>query len=208
MQNIWDIYKFIAFVTDKYRSGYVTPDEASLALSAAQDEVVEACWREIYGKTQTGSEALSALTLSSTAALPAGGVVPYPADYSHLLYLKAPGVKDFRQVLGSELNEALNSRLEPIEQYARYEFTSAGIKLYGVPAGTDVSLAYLVKPVAPKIGFTVDASGENIYNPASSQELMVSQSMWREVIKLALPYVAVNLSDRELMALTFQTPQS
>lgn len=191
-----------------------------------------------YGSSQTTLDALrpfrkkqnilpGLLTFDSYLDLPT--IVP---DYAYLLSLYAwyggqsgggPGgitINNIEQYLFTELTDALNSSLYPIDYYNPICcFENTGIQIYPTFYKTDATLnaqyliiQYISKPTTPVIGYSV--SGNTIIPAATTpagvpnEELQFGKEYWMEVISRALSYIGVNLSAAEVSNLAVQQYQS
>lgn len=187
-----------------------------------------------YGSNQLTLDALrpfrkkqnilpSLLTNDSYLDLPT--IVP---DYAYLLSLYAwyngqsgggPGgitLNNVEQYLFSELTDALNSSLYPVDYYNPICcFENTGIQIYPTFYKAEATLnaqyliiQYLSKPTTPVIGYSV--SGNTIVPAATTpagvpnNEIQFGKEYWMEVISRALSYIGVNLSAAEVSNLAAQ----
>lgn len=202
MTNINDIFKFINFVTDKYRNGYLSPEEVSTALDIAQNTL----WQNYVGKRNSGNElalvALRPFYNAITISTDSLGFVAYPTRYAEMqgVYKTINGVvKDVREVLYNELTQNLNSVIYPIAENPIYVKKQLGITAY--PLGIQsLDMEYLAKPTTPIMGYTTNTNNI-VYNPTTSVQLEFDTQYYYEIILLALPYIGVNLSNQEVSGL-------
>lgn len=198
MDNINDIYKFINFLADKYRNGYLSPEEVSLALSQSQNQV----FLNYLGKRQNGNElALVALKpFYKTANITASsGFVAYPslwAETQGVYVISQSGTTSVRVVLHNELAEALKSVIYPIATNPRYLEQSGGFQLYPSTISS-VSVHYLARPIPAVMGYSVSGT-DIVYDPLTSVQLEFDKQYWNEIIELACLSIGINLSDPEV----------
>lgn len=248
MTTIFDVYNFINFVCDKNRRGFLSPEEVSSALDAGQTDLFHFYWglpstaqalkgaapTPDYGSSQLTLDALRPFrkkqdilptVLSATSYLDLTTVVP---DYAYLLGLYSIGgsgaggnigIQSIEQYLFSELTDALNSSLYPLDwTYPGYPicvFEGTGIQIYPTVYRTNANsngyylrIQYISKPTTPVIGYSV--SGNTIVPAATTpsgvpnNEIQFGKEYWMEVISRALSYIGVNLSAAEVSNLAAQ----
>lgn len=198
MDNINDIYKFINFLADKYRNGYLSPEEVSLALSQSQNQV----FLNYLGKRQNGNElALVALKpFYKKATISAiSGFVTYPdlwAETQGVYVISSSGTTSVRVILHNELAEALKSVIYPIATNPRYLEQSGGFQLYPSTISS-VSVHYLARPIPAVMGYSVSGT-DIVYDPLTSVQLEFDKQYWNEIIELACLSIGINLSDPEV----------
>lgn len=202
MQNIFDIWEFVNFVTDKYRNGYISPEEFSKAIDEGQNIV----WGTYFGKRQEGNElalvALQPFYKKVSVTSSGSGLATYPTLWAETqaIYTDLNGVTtEITQVLHNELQQVLASSIYPIAENPRYLEQETGVQLYP-KATTIVDWHYLSKPTTPVLGYTVSGNTV-IYDPLTSVQLQFATQYWYEVISIALNYIGVNLSNNEVSGL-------
>jgi hypothetical protein len=202
LTNIFDLYNFVNYITDKYRNGYLSPEEVSECLDAGQT----ALWNHHMGERQKGNE------LSLIALKPFKKISNVTSTYtgkaaSPSMYAETEGVFEtigsktvsIKQVLTNELDYALSSGIYPIAQYPRFIEDSDGLQIY--PKAThNVEWHYIARPNTPVIGYTNNVN-QVIYDPTTSTQLDFAPQYWNDVVSLALPYIGVNLSNAEVVGL-------
>lgn len=206
MQNIFEVYQLLQFITDTAINGVVTPDEASRALSTGQQKVYDKYAYSLPSDTSTDALAPffpPPVTISANSV----GVATYPADFAHLKGLFTSDGREIKIVLVSELQYALQSQLYPIAEYPRCLKISTGVQVIPQVA-QNVTLYYYRRPIDCKIGITVTGNAVT-YDPTTSIQLEFNSNYWREILYACLPEVGVNLQDKEVAALITQfNPQN
>lgn len=202
MQHIGDIYNFVKFLSDKDGRGYVSPEEFSQALEAGQLAVFNA-YRASGALDNLTGGALSPFVASTTFTTSASGEFTKPTGFVQVQEIVVKGLT-YTPILFNELREARISQLYPLESYPRYMEQARRVVLY--PQKTvNGTLTYLRMPAAPVMGYTVDSTtGLPVYNSGTSVQLEIPEAYWLQVIHKALPYIGVNLSDADLVALSQQ----
>lgn len=198
MNNIGDIYDFINFVADKYRNGFLSPEEVSSALANGQVSL----WNHYMGERQKGNElaliALKPFSRQASVTSNSLGVATYPTRYAETqgIYVANTSIK---QIVHNELSYALNSVIYPIASYPRWIEGQGSITIYPNEVKT-IQWHYLAYPISPVIGYT-DTTNGTIYDPVTSTQLEFDSQYWNEVILLSLPYIGVNLGNQDVTSL-------
>ena len=231
MTNIFDVYTFINFICDKDRRGYLSPDQVSQVLEAAQTNLFHYYWglpatstgtkggapNPDYGSSQLTIDALRPFrkrqTITNTGVtvngvITIGTTIP---DYAYFIGLNildgTTGLENnVDQYLNSEVVDALKSTLYPVTPDAPiFSFDGNYIQLYPrtqLATGKTLEIHYLCQPTTPVIGYTIPPNSNAIvYNPATSTQLLFSKEYWMEIIARALSYIGVNLSAEEVSGL-------
>lgn len=202
MTNIFDIWKFVNFITDKYRNGYLSPEEVSQALDTGQNLL----WQHYIGERQKGNElaliALKPFNKVATVVASSVGFATAPSLYAETqgIYKTYLGKKlSVRQIIHNEVEYAVNSYLYPIASNPRFIEADGGINVYPQETHT-LEWHYLSRPNTPVIGYT-NVVNQVVYNPLTSTQLDFAPQYWNEIISLSLPYIGVNLSNQEVSGL-------
>lgn len=198
MTNIGQIWDFVNFITDKYRNGYLSPEEFSWALDNGQS----ICWNHYMGQRQKGNElsliALKPFSRSTTVTTDANGLALSPTNYAETqaIYI---GSKSIKQIVHNELEYALSSVIYPIAENQRFIEGQNGVTIYPKQS-QDVEWHYIARPTTPVFGYTTTAN-RVVYDPLTSVQLEFDNQYWYEVLLLSLPYIGVNLSNGEVSGL-------
>lgn len=198
LNNIGDIFNFINFVADKYRNGYLSPEEVSSALASGQTSL----WNHFIGERQKGNElaliALKPFSRQASVTSDSLGVATYPTKYAETQGIY-DGNTSIKQIVHNELAYALNSVIYPIASYPRWIEGQGGITIY--PNGVKtIQWHYLAYPTAPIMGYTT-TTNTVVYNPLTSTQLEFDSQYWNDVILLSLPYIGVNLGNQDITSL-------
>lgn len=207
MNTIWDVFQFFVFVTDGARNGSLSPEQVASALAAGQLALFKQYWGDGPADKlpQSSVDALLPFSISQPITSNSAGVITLPGDYSHIRSFTTGVGSSFRKydpVLDTELQQALNSQLYPVEVYPIYNPVGSTLQLYPNRA-TNGTLNYYKRPTPPVIGYTV-VDQDPVYNAGASTQLQFDKKYWIEVILKALPYVGVNLADPDVFALASQ----
>jgi hypothetical protein len=198
LNNIFDIWNFVNFITDKYRNGYLSPEEFSSALANGQ----LLYWNYNIGLRQKGNE-LSSVALSpfnrvvNVTSNPAG-LAAKPLNYAETQGIFI-GSNSVNQIVHNELEYALNSVLYPIAENPRFIQESNGVVIYPKQVH-NIEWHYIASPITPVLGYTTTTNGI-VYNPLTSVQLEFDRQYWQEIVLLSLPYIGVNLSNNEVVGL-------
>lgn len=201
MDNIFDIWETIKFITDKSRRGYLSPEEVSKALDLGQ----RALWTHFLNLNQLGDEiaqiALNPFEISLSVTTDSNGEALYPSDYAKTeSIVRDSDEKLVRHTLFNEYEYCVKSSIYPIADNPIYLELKDRIKMYP-KTPTAIDWAYISEPTTPVIGYNV--SGKTItYNPSTSVQLVFGKEYWLSIVLKALPYIGVNLSDAEVTSLS------
>jgi len=196
MDTIWDIYKWLQFITDTNRNGACSPEEASMALGSAQALFFEDCIR------RSDTNALRELHGISKAASAPTGIAPYPPGYAHLNAVMHSGVV-LEEIAHGEIYERANSVLyAPTYNKPVFVREKSGLQLYPILEYPEIEIHYTASPASPKIAYSVSLQGEAIYDPASSVPLSFPKEYWTKIALGACPFLGVNLGARDVFSLT------
>lgn len=198
MNNIFDIWNFVNFITDKYRNGYLSPEEFSSALANGQNLY----WNHTMGLRQKGNE-LALITLKpffrvSSVTSSSLGLALSPTNYAETQGIFI-GSKSVKQIVHNELEYALNSVLYPIADNPRFLQENNGVVIYPKQVH-NIEWHYIANPSTPVLGYTTTTNAI-VYDPTTSTQLEFDKQYWQEIILLSLPYIGVNLSNNEVVGL-------
>ena len=203
MQNIFDIYLAINFITDKVRNGYCTPPDVSIALDLGQQQLHDE-YLNWLGRDQNMTNSLQPFIKTVSVTSDINGFIPLPEDFAGMpdSALMDDLYRSFTTINNNEVRHAVSSFLIPITEYPRYLKTDNGLQLYPREQ-TALDFRYVKKPVSPLIGYSV-VGNEIVYDPNTSVQLGFDSNEYLKVMMKALPYLGVNLSDSDVVGLAAQ----
>lgn len=202
MTNIGDIYNTIVWITDKYRNGFLAPEDVSKALDNAQLDLYNYFLPLKENGDDIATTALIPFKKSTPLTSNSTGQVTYPGDFGNTeaIYCDVDGVfTSITSVLHVELMNAVNSALYPITQNPRFIEENNVIQIYPKTLHT-VDFHYLSIPTTPVIGYTLVGTVVT-YNPATSTQLVFDPQYWLQIILRSMPYIGVNLTDQDVSSL-------
>jgi len=202
LTNIFDIYETIIWITDKYRNGYLSPEDVSKALDNAQLDLYNYFLPLKENGDDIATTALIPFKRSTTIVSNSTGALTYPADFGNTeaIYTEIDGVfTSIITVLHVELMNAMNSALYPIVQNPRFIEENNVIQIYPKTAHT-IDFHYLSIPSTPVIGYTLVGSVIT-YDPGTSTQIEFDPQYWLQIMLRAMPYIGVNLTDQDVTAL-------
>lgn len=203
MNNIFDIYRRINWITDKYLNGFNSPEDISKALDAGQMALFNYFLPLKENGDDIATTALIPFKTSTSLTSNGSGLLTYPVNYSNTeaIYEDISGIfTSVIPILHVELANAMNSALYPIALNPRYIEEQNGVQLYPKTVQT-VDFHYLSVPTTPVIGYTI-VGNEPVYDPTTSVQLQFDVQYWMDVLLRGLPYIGVNLSDQDVIALS------
>lgn len=193
MDNIWDVFKTMEFITDTVRNGACSPEESAMALDSGQLLFFKECVEK------KDREALYPFEKKSVLATSASGFLQYPIDFSHRI-MPYIGDQPLEGLTENTIGERLNSVIYPPDASRPiFILIENGLQLYPKQSYS-INLQYVSIPATPIINYTV--SGNTIvFNPTGSIELGFTKEYWVQILLMSLPFVGVSLSDKDVFSL-------
>lgn len=96
-----------------------------------------------------------------------------------------------------------NTIVNPTSEYPIISFEDGGF-LIDPKSVTTFRLTYLRRPVKPVFGYTLDAAGNAIYNPATSVQLDYPEIMHNDYCAMIGKYIGINIRDEEVVGFNQQ----
>ena len=201
MTTIWDVYECLNFISDKERNGYLSPEQGSIALDVAQNQLHAYYMPLTLKGDDLATAAMTPFQNRGTFNTNAFGALIYPQDWANTqaIYKSIGGqLVSFNNILHDELAPALRSVIYPITDNPRYLEEATFIQIYPQVRHT-IELHYRTKPTTPVIGYTT-VGNEAVYDPNTSVQLMFDTQYYMQIIQLACAYVGINLSSRDVQS--------
>lgn len=209
MRNISEIVGLMQYILRKERGVFLTIDEATQNLDAAQLDAFEDYFRE-YGVNQVVHDALRPFRVYYQFTSDASGFVTYPPEYMHVVgtafTVSGSTVNQISFYNEDEFVNALNSQLRPISlSNPMARDTATGFSLY--PQTTQTGFfTYLTRPVTP-VYATIVSGRQILYDAANSVQLGFSDSYVNNIIARALRYSGVNMDEKGVYDFSTQYSQ-
>ena len=201
-RNISDIYNFIDYQIRKQRGVYLSPNELSMCLDAAQNDKFTEDFKS-YGIDQTIHDSLKPFKIIQYQFTSASdGSVAFPDNYYHFL-------DGLFTVTGSTINQVsffssdekaklLTNQLRPVTLSNPFaEDSATGFQLYPQSVQTGF-YNYLRRPATPIYGYT-QVGRAITYNAATSVQLEWGDNYIDNIISRALAYMGLNMSENEII---------
>lgn len=189
------------------QQGYLSPEDFFTVINAAQNEYTDYLLGE-YQQYQAGRpiavvefsgnerirESISPL-IYNTVLTPNSttGIASFPSDYEYTdamwtLY----GLYRIRFTQQDALFSTYRSSIDPVNENPIYLIKHEGFQFYPENIG-NARLSYVRKPPSIIWGYTLDSNGIPVYNAATSQDPVWSDTDIMQIIVRALRMVGVNL---------------
>jgi len=222
--DINQVFNFVTFVSNKYQSGGLSPDNFNLACNVVSRELFNKLYGVpedykpgspypaiAYDVTQKITDDLRNFIHDATLLKNANGYFVLPADYAafsslsfnYVVNSQIPGqpptsqVRFIEVVTDSELRIRTNNSVIPPEpKYPIAVYKDAGIKILPNIIN-NVTLTYLKFPVIPVFAYTV-VNDEYIYDAANSVQSDFPDTLSSEFAMRIVRYLGINISDVEL----------
>ena len=208
-RNINDIYTLINYIFSKQLGGFITVEEAMIALDAGQLELFEDEFKA-YSVNQTIVDSILPFKVVQDFTSTSGGVVSFQSDYMHLLagaYTTTSGtVNPIRFVTEGELPYYLTNQLRPVLLSSPCAVNIAnGFQLFPSSAQTG-KYSYMKRPATPILSYTL-VSRVFTYNSGASTQLQFSDAYINNIISRALKYIGISLGEEEVQQFAQQQTQ-
>ncbi len=131
------------------------------------------------------------------------GIAQRPSDYEYVDNMWGVyGNYNIRFVQQDRLTSYVDSGIDPISENPVYLIRHEGFQFFpDRPYGNNQArMSYVRNPPSIVWGYTLDSNGLEVYNPATSQQPIWSESDMLQVIVRALTLVGVNLQLNVVMA--------
>ena len=209
-RNINDIYTLINYIFSKQLGGFITVEEAMIALDAGQLELFEDEFKA-YSVNQTIVDSILPFKVVQDFTSTSGGVVSFQSDYMHLLagaYTTTNStINPIRFVTEGELPYYLTNQLRPVLLNSPCAVNIAnGFQLFPASAQTG-KYSYMKRPATPVLNYTY-VSRVFTYNPTGSVQLGFSDAYVNNIVSRALKYISISLSEQEVQQFAQSQTQS
>lgn len=202
------VYKVCLLAMSKnLQQGYLSPDDFYTSINTAQRSYFDYLKGEYqkyqlrrpiavveFGQTEQIRQSLAPLVYGTVLTInPATGISPFPNDYEEMdnmwsLY----GFYNIRFVQQPRLDSFYHSTIDPIVQNPVYLIKHEGFQFYPTDIGQS-RLSYLRTPPSIVWGYVEDSNGIPVYNPATSQDPVWSDSDILQIIVRALAILGVSM---------------
>lgn len=205
MVNINDFKLYTEYLSNKVQVGntLTIPQFNQLCFQSVM-QVFEKDY-QTFLMTEELSEFLRIYLNNQVSSVPATGILPYPADYQHIIsirkyYVNAKGVGKMLQV--EEIKNVewgfiqMSSLREPTLRFPKYNEFDGVIRFLPMNLGI-IEIDYIKTPDQPVWGYTM-VSGRPVYDPLTSTNFEFQAYSTNIVAGVFLSLIGVNLKDSEL----------
>lgn len=209
--DVNECYRIVLLATAKNKqNGYVSPDDFNLAMNNGQRMYVDYLLGEYqkylpqrpiavveFGQNERIRDSISALIYNTILPItPITGISAPPSDYEYVDNMWGVyGNYNIRFVQQDRLDSYIHSSIDPVRENPVYLIRHEGFQFFpDRPFGENqAKMSYVRKPPSIVWGYVNDSNGRPVYNPATSQNPIWSDSDILQVIARALQWIGVNL---------------
>lgn len=214
MLSIDDIYQLVQKLANKYKQGYLSPDEFNQFFNSAQRELYNSIigLPESYqfgkpiariskGFSKTIEEKLAPFIKESNITIASSnGQVTKPSDFSrHISLRMSNDMVRIRRVYADRLAAAMSNSINPPSLSAPiYTEFPQYYQFYPKSGWTTqtCNLTYYQLPPIATWAYTLDVNNLPVYNSASSIQPLWLDTEKNDLIQRTLQYFGVNLSNQ------------
>jgi len=210
-------YSIMKYAVGKNQSqGYLSPADFDVSINTAQQQYLDYLLGEYqryqvrrpiavveFGQNERIRDSISPLIYS--AVLPINsttGIASRPSDYEYVdamwgIY----GNYNIRFVQQDRLDSYVHSEIDPVASNPVYLIQHEGFKFFpDRPYGENqAKMSYVRTPPSIVWGYNLDSNGIPVWNPATSQDPVFSDTDMYQIIVRALMLVGVNLNYNQVM---------
>jgi hypothetical protein len=210
-------YRTMQYAINKNQGGYLSPSDFNLVIHQASLSYLDFLLGEFqtyqvgrpvskvqYSMNENVRNSLTALIdVPTTLTIDNTGLAPYPDDYQQTDAMWDASMNRIRFVPQHKLYSYLSSQIDPVSTNPIYLLESDGFRFYPNITYNNVALStaklsYVHTPRQITWGYTLDANGLPVYNPATSIDPEWYDADMLDVIARALALVGVNLESPQI----------
>jgi len=209
--DVNQVYRVMLFAVAKNKqNGYLTPDDFYTSINTAQRSYLDYLLGEYqkyqirrpisvveFGQNERIRDSVSPLIYN--AVLPINsttGIATLPSDYEYTdAVWGVYGNYNIRFAQQDRLDSYIHSAIDPVATNPVYLIRHEGFQFFpDRPFGENqAKMSYVRKPPSIVWGYNEDSNGLAVYNPATSQDPVWSDTDMLNIIVRALALVGVNL---------------
>lgn len=209
--NVNQMYEVCQYAVSKnIQQGYLSPQDFYTSINQAQRSYLDYLLGEYqqyqvtrpipivsFGGNERIRDSLAPLIYNIFLPINSStGISPFPGDYEYVdnmwgIY----GVYNIRFIQQDRMDSFVNSEIDPIAENPVYLIRQEGFWFHPTrPFGYDQArMSYVRNPPSIVWGYTEDSNGLPIWNPATSQNPIWSETDCLQIIVRALAIVGVSL---------------
>lgn len=204
-------YRVMLFAVAKNKqNGYLTPDDFYTSINTAQRSYLDYLLGEYqkyqirrpisvveFGQNERIRDSVSPLIYNAILPItPTTGIATFPSDYEYSdAVWGVYGNYNIRFAQQDRLDNYIHSAIDPVITNPVYLIRHEGFQFFpDRPFGENqAKMSYVRKPPSIVWGYNIDSNGLAVYNPATSQDPVWSDTDMLNIIVRALALVGVNL---------------
>lgn len=204
-------YRVMLFAVAKNKqNGYLTPDDFYTSINTAQRSYLDYLLGEYqkyqirrpisvveFGQNERIRDSVSPLIYNAILPItPTTGIATLPSDYEYTdAVWGVYGNYNIRFAQQDRLDNYIHSAIDPVITNPVYLIRHEGFQFFpDRPFGENqAKMSYVRKPPSIVWGYNEDSNGLAVYNPATSQDPVWSDTDMLNIIVRALALVGVNL---------------
>lgn len=209
--DVNECYKiFLYAVAKNKQQGYLSPDDFNLAINQGQRMYLDFLLGEYqkylpqrpvavveFGQNERIRDSISPLIYNTILPINSTtGIAAQPSDYEYVDNMWGVyGFYNIRFVQQDRIESYVHSSIDPIISNPVYLIRHEGFQFFPErPFGENqAKMSYVRKPPSIVWGYNLDSNGLEVWNPATSQNPIWSDSDIIQVIVRGLQWVGVNL---------------
>lgn len=205
-------YEIMQYATAKNVSqGYLSPEDFSLSINQAQRSYADYLLGEYqryqiqrpiavveFGQNERIRDSVAPLIYNTVLPINSTtGIAPFPSDYEYVDAMwSVYGNYNIRFIQQDRLDSYVHSVIDPVVTNPVYLIREEGFQFFpDRPFGENqAKMSYVRNPPSIVWGYVLDGNGIPVWNPATSQNPVWSDSDMLNIISRALLMVGVNLN--------------
>lgn len=203
-----EVYQIMLYACAKsLQQGYLSPSDFNTTINIAQKSYLDYLLGEYqkyqiqrpvavveFGQNERVRDSMAPLIYNTLLAINSTtGISPFPSDYEYVDAMFGQyGFYNIRFIQQDRLDAFVHSSIDPIADNPAYIIQKEGFRFFPETIGS--ARMYYVRQPPPIIwGYTLDSNGIPVWNPATSQNPIWSDTDTLQVIVRALALVGVSL---------------
>lgn len=205
------VYNLMQFLINKNQDGYLSPEQFNIIINQAQNSYMDYMLGEFqqyqykqaqprveYSQNQNTRQRLTPIIYGYNLNVDSTGFSPYPGNFQQVDAMWSMyGFSRIRYVEQERLYSTVNSSIDPVATNPIYLIEDNGFRFYPITTG-QAKLSYVRTPNTIIWGYTLDANGRPVYDPATSSDPEFYDVDMLEIISRALRMVGLNLQSNEI----------
>lgn len=212
-----EVYTIMKYAVAKNISqGYLSPDDFQTSINTAQNSYVDYLLGEYqkyqiqrpiavvqFGQNERIRDSIAPLIYNTVLPINGTtGIAPFPSDYEYVDAMwSVYGNYNIRFIQQDRQDAFVHSQIDPVVSNPVYLIRHEGFQYFpDRPYGENqAKMSYVRKPPSITWGYVLDSNGIPVWNPATSQNPVWSNTDMLNIIARALMLVGVNLQFNTVM---------